>query len=354
VSDDTVTMTPEKAAALRAPFPAEAIGKLPRITCGDCSKRNCQQHSKARCEECGNWITTQHIHLDYVGHAWVTHRLGEVDPLWNWEPVPNADGLGFPTASGTMWIRLTVCGVDRFGVGDASGKTGTDAIKEMIGDAIRNAAMRFGVALDLLMNDRHASVSSDDTSSRNSPRSSGGSAKRSAKQSPAKRAGKRAAEPQSRPAAGTIPTGTITEIRQELHDRMNRLPEPARAKAFELFARKYGDPFELPASKVANAVLFIGAQQKAAESGAPVEKPEQKPLTVEDELKIHLRSIVDEMPLDELRAAWDAIDTEEAPTEMDTARERLVALSMAELVAEFPEGTTRDEVSMWWNGESGE
>jgi hypothetical protein len=48
-----------------------------------------------------------------------------------------------------MWIRLTVCGVTRLGYGHAGSKTGGDAIKEVIGDALRNAAMRFGAALDL-------------------------------------------------------------------------------------------------------------------------------------------------------------------------------------------------------------
>ena len=50
---------------------------------------------------------------------------------------------------GGMWIRLTVCGVTRLGYGDAGTKSGGDAIKEVIGDALRNAAMRFGAALDL-------------------------------------------------------------------------------------------------------------------------------------------------------------------------------------------------------------
>jgi hypothetical protein len=48
-----------------------------------------------------------------------------------------------------MWIRLTVCGVTRLGYGAADGKQGGDAVKEIIGDALRNAAMRFGAALDL-------------------------------------------------------------------------------------------------------------------------------------------------------------------------------------------------------------
>ncbi|RIH58094.1 hypothetical protein D3C59_37375 [Streptomyces sp. SHP22-7] len=41
------------------------------------------------------------------------------------------------------------CGMTRLGYGHAGDKTGGDAIKEIIGDAIRNAGMRFGMALDL-------------------------------------------------------------------------------------------------------------------------------------------------------------------------------------------------------------
>jgi hypothetical protein len=51
--------------------------------------------------------------------------------------------------SGGLWIKLTVCGMTRIGFGDAPKKIGGDATKECIGDAIRNAAMRFGAALDL-------------------------------------------------------------------------------------------------------------------------------------------------------------------------------------------------------------
>lgn len=108
-------MTPEMAKALRDPFPASAIGKLPK----------------------GG------VQLDYVGHAATTDRLLMVDPEWTWEPVA-FDEHGLPAFQGkNLWIRLTVCGVTRYGVGDGS------SVKECIGDAIRNAAMRFGVALDL-------------------------------------------------------------------------------------------------------------------------------------------------------------------------------------------------------------
>lgn len=137
-------MTPEQAQALREKFAPEAIGKLPKLTCSDCSRRSCSRHEKRRCPECGNYLSTAHVHLDYVGHAATTDRLLKVDPEWTWEPFAvDANGLPALDPSGNLWIRLTVAGVTRIGVGDGS------SMKERIGDAIRNAAMRFGVALDL-------------------------------------------------------------------------------------------------------------------------------------------------------------------------------------------------------------
>ena len=66
------------------------------------------------------------------------------------EPVAfGPTGLPAVDQNGGMWIKLTVCGVTRLGYGSADGKTGGDAVKELIGDALRNAAMRFGAALDL-------------------------------------------------------------------------------------------------------------------------------------------------------------------------------------------------------------
>lgn len=114
-------MDADTAAKLRKPFPAEVIGKLPR--------------GGAK--------------LDFVGHAAVTDRLLSVDPQWNWEPMAlDAAGLPARDAEGALWIRLTICGVTRLGVSDPG-----DTNKVAIGDAIRNAAMRFGVALDLWTKD---------------------------------------------------------------------------------------------------------------------------------------------------------------------------------------------------------
>lgn len=148
-----VPMDETMAAALREPFPASAVGKLPRVTCRDCSKspgRCCNSHKKVQCRDCNNFISERHIHLDYVGHAAVTDRLLAVDPQWSWEPMA-LDVNGLPLVDrGALWIRLTVGGVTRLGVGEVENKDNpVDGLKGAIGDALRNAAMRFGVAIDL-------------------------------------------------------------------------------------------------------------------------------------------------------------------------------------------------------------
>ncbi len=115
-------MNAETDRKLREPFPDSQVGKLPRVTCRACSDKNCQEHKKVRCDGCKADISPKHIHLDYVGHAEVTDRLLNVDPEWTWEPVA-FDSNGLPAivggASGgwTLWIRLTVAGVTRLGVG---------------------------------------------------------------------------------------------------------------------------------------------------------------------------------------------------------------------------------------------
>jgi len=121
-------MPPVKAptglAGLRQPFPAEAVSQI-------------SMHG-----------TT----LDYVGHAYITERLLDVDPEWTWEPL-GVDPTGEPVIStqngeASLWIKLTVCGVSRIGVGIEK-DTSNELCKKLVSDAIRNAAMRFGAALDL-------------------------------------------------------------------------------------------------------------------------------------------------------------------------------------------------------------
>ncbi|MFE4915769.1 hypothetical protein ACFRCX_30155 [Streptomyces sp. NPDC056652] len=138
---------------LREPFKPEEIRYLPRMWCGHCKNsggKGCQQHPRRKCPKCGQNMPGGHIDLRFVGHAEATNRLLNVDPFWDWEPL-SADERGLPQVDGYagLWIRLTVCGMTRLGYGHADGKTGGDAVKETIGDAIRNAGMRFGMALNL-------------------------------------------------------------------------------------------------------------------------------------------------------------------------------------------------------------
>ena len=139
---------------LREPVPSEQISKLPRGTCRECKnapRKVCDRHTMVwSCPECNGNHSSASIHLDYVGHADVTARLLDADPEWTWEPLAfDPNGMPAFDDAGGLWIRLTVGGVSRLGYGDAAGKSGGDAVKECIGDALRNAAMRFGVALSL-------------------------------------------------------------------------------------------------------------------------------------------------------------------------------------------------------------
>lgn len=114
-------MTPEQSKALRSKIPDTLVSRFPANAGANANK-------------------------EYVGHAAVTSILLEVDPEWNWKFL----GSEFPVFDevGGIWIELTVCGVSRIGYGFPQRLKGGDAIKEAIGDAIRNAAMRFGVGLE--------------------------------------------------------------------------------------------------------------------------------------------------------------------------------------------------------------
>lgn len=171
---------------LRRPFAENEISLRPQLWCGKCrdAQGKCcgqtlygQKHELAKCSACGQQISTAHLHLSYVGHADVTGRLLEADPKWSWRPMyrqvdPEIYKLvlaaGDPVMVaqylnscppqldefGGLWIWLVLHDDDgnehEFpGYGDAQGKAGPNGRKELIGDAIRNAAMRRGVALAL-------------------------------------------------------------------------------------------------------------------------------------------------------------------------------------------------------------
>lgn len=190
---------------LLVPFENDEIGVRPQVWCSECRKaikdggKACgkpegpRQHKAQKCAECGQNLTTAHLHLFYVGHADLTQRLLDADPYWTWEPLArdtDPEILKAAIASGNpeivkmvldssppkmeefevvdrgrthvekgMWMRLILHDdqgqqVTMIGFGDAKGKDWQisapgDVIKEIIGDGLRNAGMRRGAALDL-------------------------------------------------------------------------------------------------------------------------------------------------------------------------------------------------------------
>lgn len=91
--------------------------------------------------------------LDYVGHAEITLALLDVDPLWTWEPTGYDDETGGPKIHKqgnrlVMWGWLEVAGHRRLCVGTCEERKG-DPEKELIGDLLRNGAMRFGIGTKL-------------------------------------------------------------------------------------------------------------------------------------------------------------------------------------------------------------
>lgn len=91
------------------------------------------------------------ITLDFVGHAEITRILIDIDPMWSWQPCAWTDGRPTITETNgmaTMWGNLTVLGKTMLGVGSVRADK-PDLDKELIGDFLRNASMRFGICLSL-------------------------------------------------------------------------------------------------------------------------------------------------------------------------------------------------------------
>ena len=135
---------------LREPFPDNLVSYKPQRLI---KAEEYDKLPKGECKICGGYHATSKTgHLSYVGHAAVTKRLLDADPEWSWEPAAfDANGEPHFDQSGGLWIRLTVAGVTRLGYGHNEvmkySEIGSRP-KAVIGDAIRNAAMRFGVALE--------------------------------------------------------------------------------------------------------------------------------------------------------------------------------------------------------------
>ena len=89
--------------------------------------------------------------LDFVGHAEINRILIDIDPMWNWSPVEFVNGRPAITETNgmaTMWGYLTILGKTMLGVGSVRADK-PDLDKELVGDFLRNASMRFGICLSL-------------------------------------------------------------------------------------------------------------------------------------------------------------------------------------------------------------
>lgn len=136
-------------AKLTAPFPPDEIELLPKPFASGSPKGECNRPDRNG-DHCGGYHGLPAVHLSYVGHAGLTMRLNDVcgPDGWEWEPLA-VDEAGLPLLqNGGLWIRLWITTpsgkeVGKLGYGDAPGKS--SATKELIGDALRNAAMRFGI-----------------------------------------------------------------------------------------------------------------------------------------------------------------------------------------------------------------
>jgi len=89
--------------------------------------------------------------LDFVGHADITRILLEIDVTWRWVPIAWDNGrpaIHVENGIATMWGELTILGQSRLGVGSVRADK-QELDKELVGDFLRNAAMRFGICLSL-------------------------------------------------------------------------------------------------------------------------------------------------------------------------------------------------------------
>jgi len=238
---------------LREPFAANHISKLPKPTKAQTDDLKAAMDRKdfslgIRCQLCGAFHHKDVVHLDYVGHAALTDRLLDADPNWSWEPVAFRDGLPAFDQTGGLWIKLTVCGVTRLGYGHAASKSNQDPgarEKEVIGDALRNAAMRFGAALDLWhKGDLHGDADGDSDTPAQEPAPASKPASKAASRetydrlSRANRALTTEAEfnkfwaiPENQDAAKSLPADWRQTLKAEKDDMAAELREKAAAKA---------------------------------------------------------------------------------------------------------------------------
>lgn len=205
------------------------------------------------CETCHGRHRQPAIHLDYFGHAYLRLALIAEDPAWNWEPLASTpEGLPVIEKIGkswTMWIRLTVRGVTRLGIGTAPETA--DGMKELIGDALRNAAQSFGFATKLWAKEDARPVEESDRpaarSSRTSSRPSGSTTKAAPPASGAQK-------------AAQSPKAATYRSREEavMNGALERMSEENRKNVRQAFATHFGSTLsKLPPNRHAEAAVWM-------------------------------------------------------------------------------------------------
>jgi hypothetical protein len=134
---------------LKEPFPEDQLELKPQpVSRQDQDKGRCEAGTRYTADGmvCGGWHTRS-VHLTYVGHAGITDRLNDVCGPEGWELEPLALGQdGLPVIrGGQLWVKLTIWGVTKIEVGDADGRSGYEEGKVIWSDALKRAAMRFGI-----------------------------------------------------------------------------------------------------------------------------------------------------------------------------------------------------------------
>ena len=90
--------------------------------------------------------------MSYISHGLITERLNDVDPEWSWRPLQTYTYQG---PDGRLHcegveVELTIGGVSRVEAGGPQRQDGfANEVKNAYSDALKRAAMRFGVALSM-------------------------------------------------------------------------------------------------------------------------------------------------------------------------------------------------------------
>ena len=147
-----------------------------------------------------------------------------------------------------MWIKLTVAGMTRLGVGTCSANK-DDVEKELIGDALRNAAMRFGAALDLWSkSERHSAASESQPKQRN------------------------ASKPKTQPARADEADKETGEIPEppNVSAAIEKLDQDGRKQLKQRMEGANFPPLDsLPAAAAKTVIRWAGEIKEAQDAGAP-------------------------------------------------------------------------------------